>query len=136
MHIVLSCGMIYLAYYCSWRRKQAVSFYFTITFTLGWFVLDTAWRNTWTCWRHPELKMDFYIMYLQVFCLWTAAALIWASIQYAKVLQDAVDHPTALFNLMRAESDFYNVVTAAEFKGFFLDTFTGLTIIYAQYRYA
>jgi hypothetical protein len=52
------------------------------------------------------------------------------------VLQDAVDNKIALLNLMRAESDFYNVVSAAEFKGFFLDTFTGLTIIYAQYRYA
>lgn len=136
MHIILCGGMVYLAFYCSWRRKQAVSFYFTITFTLGWFVLDTVWRNTKTCWRHPELKMDYYFCYLQVFCLWTCAALIWASIQYAKVLQDSIDHKVALLNIMKAESNFYNVISAVELKGFFLDTFVAASIVYTQYKYS
>lgn len=80
MHIVLCGGMVYLAYYCSWKRKQGVSFYFTITFTDGWYVLDTVWRHTWTCWNHPELRMSYYMAYIQVFSLWTTAALIWTSI--------------------------------------------------------
>ena len=52
-----------------------------------------------------------------MFSLWTSAALVWISIQYAKLLQDAVDHKVALLNLMKAESDFYNIISAAEVKG-------------------
>ena len=58
-----------------------------------------------------------------MFCLWTAAAVIWISIHpYAQNLQAAVDHKVALLNLMKAESDFYNLVSAAEAKGLLLTT--------------
>lgn len=36
---------------------------------------------------------------------------------------------------MKAESDFYNVITAIELKGAFLDTFTAASILYIQYKY-
>jgi hypothetical protein len=56
--------MVYLAYYCSHTRKQAVSFYFTITFSAGWFVLDTARRSTAALWNHPQMKFDFFFGYI------------------------------------------------------------------------
>lgn len=131
MHIVLSAGIVYLAYFCSHDRKQAVSFYFTITFTSGWFVLDTVWRSVRACWNHPELKLNYWFIYIQMFCLWTAAAVIWISIHpYAQNLQDAVDHKVALLNLMKAESDFYNLVSASEAKGLLLTTVMIIQIVW------
>jgi 3-methyladenine DNA glycosylase AlkD len=91
MHLVLGAGITFLAYFCSHDRKQSVSFYFTITFTGGWFVLDTVWRSIVYLWNHPELKMNYFFIWLQMFSLWTTAALIWISIHpYAKTLNDAV----------------------------------------------
>jgi len=56
-----------------------------------------------------------------MFNLWTTAALLWISIHpYAENLQDAVDHKVALLQLMKAESDFYNIVSAIEVKGFLI----------------
>lgn len=127
--------MIYLAYYCSWDRKQSVSFYFTITFTSGWIVLDTLWRSIVYCWNHPEIKYNYFFIWLQVFSLWTSAALVWISIQYAKLLQDAVDHKVALLNLMKAESDFYNIISAAEVKGTLLSILVVAQIVWLQISY-
>jgi hypothetical protein len=117
MHAVLGVGITYLAFFCSYNRKQAVSFYFTITFTGGWFVLDTVWRSIVDCWNHPEIKLNYFFIWVQMFSMWTAAALVWISIQYAKILDDAVNHKVALLELMKAESDFYNIISAAEAKG-------------------
>lgn len=56
-----------------------------------------------------------------MFNLWTTAALIWISIHpYAKTLDDAVHNKLHVEDLMKAESDFYNIVSACEVKGFLL----------------
>lgn len=72
---------------------------------------------------------------MQVFCLWTTSFLIYVSIQYAKVLQEATYHKVLILNIMKAESDFYNIVSGVELKGMFLDTFVAISIIYTQWKY-
>lgn len=59
-HFVICLGMVYLAWFCSHRRNQAISFYFTITWSAGWLVLDTGRRCTMALWNHPEFKYDYY----------------------------------------------------------------------------
>lgn len=72
--------MVLLAYYCSHKRKQSVSFFFTICFAGGWLVFDSVWRVVASCWHHPELKCNYWFCWLELFCLWTTAANIWLSI--------------------------------------------------------
>lgn len=121
--------MVYLAYYCSHTRKQSVSFFFTICFTGGWFILDSVWRAVACCWHHPELKVNYWFIYLEVFCLWTTAANIWISIQYAQLLQNSLDNKAELFNIMTCESNFYNIVSAFELNGMLQSTFFALSIL-------
>jgi len=128
--------MIGLAYYCSYHRNQVISFYFTVTFTAGFFVLDTTWRNTLTCWYHPWLKMDYYFVYLQMFMYWITAKALWTSIHpYALTLAVAVENPLRISAFMKAESDFYNVITLCEIQLVFIDTFAAMMIVWTQVAY-
>ena len=75
---VLACGI-----FCSIRRKQAISFYFTICFTFMWLVLDSVWRVIHACWHHRAIKISWWLVWLQVGALLTQSALCWYCIQKA-----------------------------------------------------
>ena len=99
-------------------------------------MLDSLWRSVANLWNHPELKMDYFFIWIQMFSLWTTAALIWISIHpYAQTLDHAVNHKVALLELMKAESDFYNVVSAAEVKGLLLTITVVAQVIWTQIAY-
>lgn len=129
-------GMCYLAWFCSHKRNQAVSFYLTITLVCGFMVLDTAWRNVWTCWHHPWLKADFFMTWLWFsFCV-SCAGLLWISIHpYAIDLKAAMDRMIDLREIMVMESNFYNLISAVEFRGAWIDSLMALTIVWTQVRY-
>lgn len=130
-------GMSYLAYFCSNRRNQAVSFYFTMSFVLGEFCLDIMRRNMMSMWNHPELKHSYWMTWLQVFYWWCIAALFWISIHpYAQTLGEVpkpyIWHKDAF---EEAESNFYNVIAMCELAGVFIDTLMAISIVYTQVAY-
>lgn len=54
---------------------------------------------------------------------WSTALLLWISIHpYAITLQEAVDSFFDVRQIMKAESDFYNVISAVQARGLFIDT--------------
>lgn len=71
-----------------------------------------------------------------MFFWWTTAALIWISIHpYALTLQAAVDNFFDVRQIMKAESDFYNVISAVQARGFCVDTMMAIQIIWTQLKY-
>lgn len=136
-HVIFCTGMAYLAYFCSNRRNQSVSMYFTISFIAGQFILDTLWRNVWTFWTHPEIKVNYYMVFLQVGFWWSIAALLWISIHpYAQVLgEEYINYEFHMQRFMKAESDFYNVISMVELRGLFIDTLMAIWVVWTGIRY-
>lgn len=86
--LIAGCVLSYGAYYCSYHRNQSVSYYMCMGILGSYFALDTVWRNVWTLWNHPELKVNFYMIFLQVGFWASIAILLWISIHpYAKTLK-------------------------------------------------
>lgn len=130
-------GMVYFAYFCSNRRNQAVSFYFTMSFIFGEVMIDIFRRNLITLWNHPEMKHSYPLTYWQVFYWWCVAALFWISIHpYAQTLGEVpkpyIMHKT---DFEIAESNFYNVISMCELAGVFIDTLMAVSIVYIQIAY-
>lgn len=93
------------------------------------------WRSVYATWNHPEFKLAWYILTMQIWSLFTTAGLIWSSIQHAKVLLDATQHPLQVSALMIAVSDFYNIVSGCEAKNDILMTCVVIQIIWLSRCY-
>jgi len=71
-----------------------------------------------------------------MFVYWTTAAALWISIHpYAITLKAAVDLIFDVRDIMKAESDFYNVISLCELKMIFIDTLAAVMIFWTQIAY-
>lgn len=90
VHAFCFLGILALGIFCSVKRKQAISFYFTIPWTFVWFAIDTIWRIPLATWYHKEIKLNWFFLWIQIFTLITMSALCWHCIQKAQILQAAL----------------------------------------------
>jgi len=59
------------------------------------------------------------------------AALIWISIHpYALNLAAAIEHKLNMSHLMKCVADFYNVISAVEARGAYIDTLMAVQVVW------
>merc|ERR1719230_1506721 len=107
-----------------------------MSFILGEFTLFIAAYNTCMLWNQPWLKQSYYFTYLQTFYFWAIAGLFWICIHpYAQRMNLVTPPLEHLHGFMKAESDFYNVISMCELAGIFIDTFMAVSIVWVQIAY-